>query len=962
MNQLTVGALSVNESQRNIANHTEGPVLVIAGPGSGKTKTLVDRIVNLVKKGNAPESIMVGTFTEKAAKELITRISNKLLEERVQINLNEMYIGTLHSIFLRFLEEHKEYTRLKRNYKLFDAFEQQFYIYRNLSSFKQVPGYTSLVGEHNYNYWNQSQVLAKEINRVSEELLDVEALRTSKYENVRALAECYEIYQLILTNENALDFSSIQSEIYKLLINTPTVLEEIQDKIRYFMVDEYQDTNTVQEKVMLLLASKYKNLCVVGDDDQGLYRFRGATIRNILEFASNFPEGECKTFYLETNYRSHPDIINFYNRWMQQGQWVIDGQHFRFDKTIKPCDRPFEQMKTVVKLSSNESLEAYYEEVYQFITTLQKKGIVTNLNQIAFLFRSVKNDSAVALMDYLENKGIRVFSPRSDMFFKREEIRLILGCLVMLFPTFDTSVRNENIKNHCLAMRQEFLEALKANAAQNRKLVVWLNKLANTHANLQQNTNYAFTALIYQLFQFPLFSKYLDVDMLANKNDLRPAYNIGILTSLISRFEELFTTTVFTPQNIEKVLHNFFDNYLKFLVDGGLEEFEDFDETLPSDCVSFMTIHQSKGLEFPITIVGSLYDTPRKSYTDLDKIMQENYYHKPIFEPLDCIKYFDFDRLYYTAFSRAQNLLVLSGYEHTGHSAIPSKAFKSFWDDLPSWRNTKQFDYRKLKLAQVNAANIKHEYAFTSHILLYEGCPLQYKFYKELGFAEIRTGSVIGGSLLHETIEDIHRAVLRGEENTLSDSNIKTWFDTNYFLLVKLHHSYLREEQREAILRQVLNYRNQNEGKWDQIREAEVDVSLVKDDYILKGKIDLVKGVDDTVELVDFKSGDKPDVNTNDPHKRQILNQYRRQLEVYAHIVEQRTGLKVSKMHIYYPKEENGNPKISFSFNPDNVATTIQNFDEVVHKIEAKDFSMKGVTCHEKQCHECDMRFYCNKY
>ena len=152
--------------------------------------------------------------------------------------------------------------------------------------------------------------------------------------------------------------------------------------------------------------------------------------------------------------------------------------------------------------------------------------------------------------------------------------------------------------------------------------------------------------------------------MLANKNDLRPAYNIGILTSLISRFEELFTTTVFTPQNIEKVLHNFFDNYLKFLVDGGLEEFEDFDETLPSDCVSFMTIHQSKGLEFPITIVGSLYDTPRKSYTDLDKIMQENYYHKPNFEPLDCIKYFDFDRLYYTAFSRAQNLLVLSGYEH----------------------------------------------------------------------------------------------------------------------------------------------------------------------------------------------------------------------------------------------------------------------------------------------------------
>lgn len=952
----------LNNAQQSIVRHLEGPVLVIAGPGSGKTKTLVERVIYMFKKGIEPQNIMVATFTEKAAKELVTRISNRMLEDGMKVNLNEMYVGTLHSIFLRFLEEHKEFTRLKRNYKVLDSFEQQFYIFRNISSFSKVSGFSSLVGEHNYNYWNQSQVLAKEINRISEELIDVEALKSSNYEKVRALAECYEIYQSILSEENALDFSTIQSEIYNLFINKPTILGEIQEKIKYFMVDEYQDTNTVQEKVMLLLAQKYQNLCVVGDDDQGLYRFRGATIRNILEFASNFPQGVCTTYYLETNYRSHPDIISFYNKWMQHGEWVIDNQHFRFDKTIQPCDRSFEQMKTVVKLSSDVSVEVYHEEVYKFITILQKHGIITNLNQIAFLFRSVKNPTAVGLMEYLESKGIRVFSPRSDMFFNREEIRLILGCLVVLFPTFDACVRNQSIIDECSTMREEFLNTLRENAEHNRKLVVWLSKLSKVHADLQTNTNYAFTTLIYQLFQFPLFAKYLDVDMSANKNDLRPTYNIGILTSLVSRFEELYNINVITPNNIEKVLHNFFDNYLRFLIDGGLEEYEDFDETLPSDCISFMTIHQSKGLEFPITVVGSLYDNPRKSYTEMDEIMQESYYHKPIFEPLNSIKYFDFDRLYYTAFSRAQNLLVLSGYEHGSHNRVPSKAFDWLWNDIPSWDDTKQFDYRKLKLAEVNAANIKHEYAFTSHILLYESCPLQYKFYKELGFAEIRTGSVVGGNLLHETIEDIHRAVLRGEEQSLTDSNIRDWFDTNYRLLVKLHHTYLRQEQQDAIFHYVLNYRNQNKGKWNQIREAEVDVSLVKDEYILKGTIDLIKGVDDTVELVDFKSGDKPDVNTTDPHKRKILNQYRRQLEVYAHIVEQRTGLKVSKMHIYYPKEENANPRISFSYNSDNVATTIKNFDEVVHKIETKDYSMNGVACNEKQCRECDMRFYCNKY
>ena len=130
--------LPLSREQQRIVDQTEGPVLVIAGPGSGKTKTLVDRIVALVKKGVAPEEIFVGTFTEKAAKELVTRISNQLLDEGREVNLNEMYIGTLHSIFLRFLEENREYTRLKRSYRLFDQFEQVFTIFRNIRRFLEV--------------------------------------------------------------------------------------------------------------------------------------------------------------------------------------------------------------------------------------------------------------------------------------------------------------------------------------------------------------------------------------------------------------------------------------------------------------------------------------------------------------------------------------------------------------------------------------------------------------------------------------------------------------------------------------------------------------------------------------------------------------------------------------------------------------------------------------------------------
>ncbi|OYP70636.1 DNA helicase UvrD [Prevotella sp. P4-67] len=952
--------MELNKDQLQIVNQTEGPVLVIAGPGSGKTKTLVDRIVNLVQKGVQPEEIMVGTFTEKAAKELITRISNLLLQNGIQANLNEMYIGTLHSIFLRFLEENREFTRLKRSYRLFDQFEQVFTIFRHINEFMAVEDITELIGDHRVSYWRKAASIAEKLNTVSEEILDVEQLKQSDFPSVKALAACYSIYEQILEEENALDFSSIQFATYQLFTEHPDVLSKIQDKVRYFMVDEYQDTNTIQERILLMLASKNNNICVVGDDDQGLYRFRGATIRNILEFDKNFPEGECKVFFLQTNYRSDPQIIEFYNRWMQNQTWTFNGQTFRFDKTIVPREDIFPDTPTVLRLSAENDTEEYHAEVLRFIRYLENEHIITDYNQIAFLFRSVKSDKAKALADYLEENGIKVFSPRSDMFFEREEIRLMLGCLVSLFPQVEALFeQGTTTSGLCLQWSDFFIQTLQEDPEGNKDLIRWVMATQQKHAFLDKGTDYGMTSLVYRMFQYPLFAKYLKVDLDANKTDLRAAYNIGMFTSLVSKFEYLYGITIFTPKNIEQVLKNFFNYYLRFLVQGGMSEFEDFDETLPSGCVSFMTIHQSKGLEFPITIVGSMNAVPTKGYTDLDEILQTHYFHKPIYEPLDEIKYFDFARLYYTAFSRAQNLLLLTGCEQSTGRKTPSAYFAHYWNNLPKW-NAPQVDLHKVDLAKVKPTNVKHEYSFTSHILLYENCPRQYEFYKELQFVEERKGSTMGGSLLHQTIEDIHKAVLRGESNLLTNENIESWFNTNYQLLIKQLHSYLNEPQREAILRQVLNYRDVNAEFWHRIKEAEVDVSLVKEDYILKGKIDLVEGEDGTVELVDFKSGDKPDVNTRDEYKRQILNQYRRQLEIYAYLIEQRYGHKVSAMHLYYPKVEDGNPRITFRYQQQNVDSTIQSFEEVVSKIEKKDFSMENVRRNERHCSDCDLRFFCN--
>jgi DNA helicase-2/ATP-dependent DNA helicase PcrA len=956
--------ISLNPFQKQVVDTKEGPLLVIAGPGSGKTATLVERIVSLIKDAIPAEQIMISTFTEKAAKELITRVSNRLLTLDVDVNLNEMYIGTLHSIFLRLIEEYREYTSLKRNYRVLDQFDQNFLVFRNLNEYLKVDDPTCIIGTPFENRWAKANNLIRNISKVSEECLDVEVLCGAEEDEIRAIGEYYKIYQRQLIEENLLDFSTIQTETLRLLNENPFVLKSIQSKIKYIMVDEYQDTNTIQERILLMLSSENSNICVVGDDDQGLYRFRGASIRNILEFPSNFPKGRCRQVSLTTNYRSHPNIIDFYNDWMSQLDWKDGGKTLRYDKTIVPKEGKFPQSASVITVSNDHSLDDYCEEVLAFIKEMVINGTVTDYNQISFLFKSVKNERVVALANFLEENGINIFSPRSSLFFEREEVQLLFGAIVFIFPNLFEVLKwkddaNLQVWQTYEYWKRKFANQLRSDPKKHKDLLQWCQTRSKEHLVLKKNTNYAFSALVYQLLEFPMFSEYLDVDLKGKKTNLRAAYNIAQITKLLYKFEYLYNITVLSTQNLDKVLQNLFNTYLRFIIDGGLEEFEDFDEFAPSGCVSFMTIHQSKGLEFPIVFVGSLNLNPTKQYDDVDVILQNKYYHKPPFEPIEKTKLYDFWRLFYTAFSRPQNLLVLTAFEKKGQGRNPSKYFEKSYRELKSWRNS-NFKPELLKLEEIKPINIKKEYSFTSHILLYENCPLQYKFYKELEFTEVRTGGVLGGSLLHQTIEDIHKAVLRNEVYTLTNENIKAWFNENYYLLSKSQRSYLHKAQQDALLQQVLRYRDNQSNRWHLIKEAEVDVSLVKEDYILKGTIDLIEGENGTVELIDFKSGSKPDVNSTEPKVKQIMSQYRRQLEIYAHIVEERTGQKVSKMHLYYPKEEDSSPYITFNSDKDNIEFTISVFDEVVNKIENKNYDMSNTVKSEKQCGECDMRFHCN--
>ena len=314
-----------NERQIEAIQSTSGPVLITAGPGTGKTFTLVQRAIYLIQEcGIQPEEIFIATFTEKAAKELVTRITNELAARDISVNVNEMYVGTFHSICLRIIKEHLEYSRLKKNYRMLDSFDQQYMVFQNLNRFKRI---TNLDGVIKSKGWRMAKEICEYANNLSEELVTPEALRQDKDGFVVALGNMLAEYQMLLNEGNLIDFSTIQTECFRILKENPTILEELQEKIKYLMVDEYQDTNYIQEQIVFLLGKTHNNICVVGDDDQGLYRFRGATIRNILEFPTKFSKDECKIVALTENYRSDSDIVEFYNKWMA----TTDGSNFRFD-------------------------------------------------------------------------------------------------------------------------------------------------------------------------------------------------------------------------------------------------------------------------------------------------------------------------------------------------------------------------------------------------------------------------------------------------------------------------------------------------------------------------------------------------------------------------------------------------------------------------------------------------------
>ena len=444
----------MNEAQRTIVSHTQGPLLVIAGPGSGKTHSLTLLALNLLLRGLAkPSELILCTYTEKATHEMQDRIMQMAREINYTEDLSQLRIGTIHEICNQFIADNIHHSPLGKDYEILEQFTQQLFIFEHFDAIC-LPVSKDYFCKKWGSKWKVAKKLQELFDRIAEELIfdklkaDLPRIKLCSSEQDKFLyylIHAYNNYKAQLVDANRIDFAHQQKWAYDLLQNSH-IVARITQGIRFILVDEYQDTSYIQEQIITKLASGTgtNNLCVVGDEDQSLYRFRGATVRNILEFSRKF---KCQPVYLTQNYRSHPEIIHTYNRWMHSIDWhnpTSEVSAFRTDKEIQPASTSITTAYPAVVTLSGINVDDEAEQLAELIVLLKAKGNIADYNEVAILLYSVQPFLSAAYVAALKKRGISTFCPRARKYFEQEEVCLIVGCFVYLLGyRIKTIVQND---------------------------------------------------------------------------------------------------------------------------------------------------------------------------------------------------------------------------------------------------------------------------------------------------------------------------------------------------------------------------------------------------------------------------------------------------------------------------------------------------------------------------------------
>ena len=627
----------LNNKQKEAVENTEGPVLVIAGAGSGKTKVLTHKIAFLIQEKQVkPWNILAITFTNKAANEMKQRVENLLSDSS-----NDIWMGTFHSICVRILRRYIDRIGFDSSFIIFDTSDQRTLVKDCLKELK--------VDDKLFT----DRAVLSEISNAKNEMLEPKAYSV-KYANdfrKETIGKVYELYQKRLRENNAIDFDDIINYTIKILTENQDVLEYYTEKFKYVLVDEYQDTNKAQFMLISILASKYGNITVVGDNDQGIYSFRGADISNILNFERDFPG--TKIIKLEQNYRCTGNILKAANAVIKHNETKYDKQLWAENNEGNiPCiysgDDEYDEASYII----NQIRFLKTEEYFKF-------------SDFAVLYRM--NSQSRAIEDILRREDIPYKIIGGLKFYERKEVKDIIAYLRLIFnPSDNMSLKRiinepkrgigktslDNIAKISEETGNSMYDIIK-NAEKYGLNRVYLNSREFIEAIEElrsKKDNMLISDLIKETLKKTGYTKALELE------------NTVEAETRIQNLDEFLTVAIeFEEESADNTLAEFLEG---ITLSSDVDNLEDEEES-----VTLMTLHSAKGLEFPVVFLVGMEEGIFPGY-------------KSIGEPKELEEE---RRLFYVGITRAKQYLYLTcAKRRTIFGSTSYNSISRFVKEIPS--------------------------------------------------------------------------------------------------------------------------------------------------------------------------------------------------------------------------------------------------------------------------------------
>lgn len=623
----------LNEAQQEAVKNIDGPMMVIAGAGSGKTRVLTYRIAYMIEQGINPFNILSLTFTNKAAEEMKERVIQLLGDSKGKY----VWMGTFHSIFSKILHIESEWLGFSPNFSIYDTEDCKTLIKNilkenNLDSTVYKPN--SIIST--ISSAKTSLLMPEEY--CNNEFIEAE----NRMKGMPELGNIYRMYQQRLKKSDSMDFDDLLVNMYILLRDFPSILHKYQHKFRYILVDEYQDTNNVQYQIIRKLSAAYENICVVGDDAQSIYAFRGANIDNMLNFKTDYPD--CEIYKLEQNYRSTKNIITAANSVIARNKHQIpkliwtanqEGDKIKVSQLESDTYEAIHVAKNIVELKEKHNLK-FEDFAILYRTNTQSRPFEEAFRRLTIPYRIY---GGISFYSRKEIKDTLAYFRLSVNFYNEEALRRIINYPKRGIGT-DTMEKiivcaNQHQVNLWDVIENPLQYALNISTKTLNTLESFVNKIKSFNAQL-------YTLDAFQLGKHIADSSGITQELRSQIEEKERYENLGELLNALQNFTERPADTRIDMETGED-LQEAFPSLDLFLNEVALYTDADKEETQNQDNVKLMTMHAAKGLEFPCVFLVGIEENIMPSFriSSSEELEEER-------------------RLFYVAITRAQKILQIS--------------------------------------------------------------------------------------------------------------------------------------------------------------------------------------------------------------------------------------------------------------------------------------------------------------